>query len=62
MANWINYETPAMKIPVPTAADDGKVLGFSSTTGLGWVVGGATGPAGTSGYSGYSGTSGFSGI
>ena len=54
----IEFETPGMKIPYPTAADDGKVLGFTAATwSLGWVAG-----DGASGFSGINGASGFSGI
>lgn len=57
----VKYETPGLKIPAPTDADDGMVLGWSSTTGFGWVVGGATGPTGPQGDAGPTGPTGPTG-
>lgn len=57
----VKYVNPGLDIPAPTDADDGLVLGWSATTGFGWVVGGATGPGGPTGPSGTSGFSGFAG-
>lgn len=59
----IEFETPGMKIPMPTAAQDGYVLGYDHATfSIVWQTASAQGATGASGFSGYSGTSGFSGI
>ena len=54
----VKYVTPGLQIPAPTDADDGMVLGWSATTGFGWVVGGATGPTGPQGDTGPTGPTG----